>query len=91
MAPLFAALFAPIAKPRGIPTLLWWFAHTSVTPTLRLAHAMVDGCVTPTRGSFPLPSSKLAIVGHGIDTSIVARLRHIVTEEHSLDRLASAS
>jgi glycosyltransferase involved in cell wall biosynthesis len=69
MAPLFAALFAPIAKPRGIPTLLW-FAHASVTPTLRLAHAMVDRCVTPTRGSFPLPSSKLAIVGHGIDTEL---------------------
>lgn len=69
MAPLFAALFASIAKPRAIPTLLW-FAHTSVTPTLRLAHALVDRCVTPTRGSFPLPSSKLAIVGHGIDTEL---------------------
>jgi len=69
MAPLFAALFAPVAKPRGIPTLLW-FAHTSVTPTLRLAHALVDRCVTPTPGSFPLVSSKLAIVGHGIDTQV---------------------
>jgi glycosyltransferase involved in cell wall biosynthesis len=69
MAPLFAALFSPLAKPRGIPTLLW-FAHTSVTPTLRLAHFLVDGCMTPTRGSFPLQSSKLAVVGHGIDTEL---------------------
>jgi glycosyltransferase involved in cell wall biosynthesis len=69
MAPLFAALFAPVAKPRRIPTLLW-FAHTSVTPTLRLAHSLVDRCITPTPVSFPLPSAKLAVVGHGIDTEL---------------------
>jgi glycosyltransferase involved in cell wall biosynthesis len=69
MAPLFAALFAPVAKPRRIPTLLW-FAHTSVTPTLRLAHSLVDRCVTPTPVSFPLQSAKLAVVGHGIDTEV---------------------
>jgi glycosyltransferase involved in cell wall biosynthesis len=69
MAPLFAALFAPVAKLRRIPTLLW-FAHTRVTPTLRLAHSLVDGCVTPTPLSFPLPSTKLAVTGHGIDTQL---------------------
>jgi glycosyltransferase involved in cell wall biosynthesis len=67
MAPLFAALFAPLAMPRRIPILLW-FAHTRATPTLRLAHALVDRCITPTPASFPLPSTKLAVVGHGIDT-----------------------
>jgi glycosyltransferase involved in cell wall biosynthesis len=67
MAPLFAALFAPVAKPRRIPTLLW-FAHTRVSRTLRVAHALVDRCVTPTPASFPLPSAKLIVVGHGIDT-----------------------
>jgi glycosyltransferase involved in cell wall biosynthesis len=75
MAPLFAALFAPVAKPSRIPTLLW-FAHTSVTPALRLAHSLVDRCVTPTPVSFPLPSPKLAVVGHGIDTSIFRPPRH---------------
>jgi glycosyltransferase involved in cell wall biosynthesis len=67
MAPLFAALFAPIAKRRRIPCLLW-YAHTSVTPTLRVAHALADRCVTPTAASFRLPSNKLFVVGHGIDT-----------------------
>jgi glycosyltransferase involved in cell wall biosynthesis len=67
MAPLFAALFAPVAKLRRIPCLLW-YAHTSVTPTLRVAHALADRCLTPTAGSFLLPSDKVFVVGHGIDT-----------------------
>ncbi|MGH3993809.1 MAG: glycosyltransferase, partial [Pseudonocardiaceae bacterium] len=57
MAPLFAALFAPLAKVRRIPILLW-FAHTRVSPTLRLAHLLVDRCVTATPASFPLTSTK---------------------------------
>ena len=69
MAPLFTVLFAPVARRRGIPVLLW-FAHTSVTSTLRVAHALADGCVTATAASFPLPSDKLFVVGHGIDTSL---------------------
>jgi hypothetical protein len=38
MAPLFTVLFAPVARRAGVPILLW-YAHTSVTPVLRLAHA----------------------------------------------------
>jgi glycosyltransferase involved in cell wall biosynthesis len=67
MAPLFAVLFAPVARQRGIPILLW-YAHTSVSRTLRLAHAVADRCVTATAASFPLASDKLFVVGHGIDT-----------------------
>jgi glycosyltransferase involved in cell wall biosynthesis len=67
MAPLFTVLFAPVARARGIPILLW-YAHPSVTPTLRIAHALADRCVTATRDSFPLRSDKLFVVGHGIDT-----------------------
>jgi glycosyltransferase involved in cell wall biosynthesis len=67
MAPLFTVLFAPVARLRRVPVLLW-YAHTSVTPTLRMAHAMADRCVTATPTSFPLPSDKLFVVGHGIDT-----------------------
>lgn len=66
MAPLFAVLFAPVARLRRIPVLLW-YAHSSVTPTLRLAHALVDRCVTATADSFRLPSDKLVVVGHGVE------------------------
>jgi glycosyltransferase involved in cell wall biosynthesis len=67
MAPLFTVLFAPVARHRGVPVLLW-YAHTTVTPTLRLAHAAAQRCVTATAASFPLRSDKLCVVGHGIDT-----------------------
>jgi glycosyltransferase involved in cell wall biosynthesis len=67
MAPLFTVLFAPVARRHRIPVLLW-YAHPTVTPTLRVAHALADRCVTASRESFPLPSNKLHVVGHGIDT-----------------------
>jgi len=67
MAPLFTVLFAPVARRHRIPVLLW-YAHPSVTPTLRVAHALADRCVTPNSASFPLASDKLFVVGHGIDT-----------------------
>jgi glycosyltransferase involved in cell wall biosynthesis len=69
MAPLFAGLFAPVAKRHRTPILLW-YAHPSITRTLRIAHALVDRCVTATPGSFPLESTKLFVVGHGIDTAV---------------------
>jgi glycosyltransferase involved in cell wall biosynthesis len=67
MAPLFALLFAPVAKSRGIPVLLW-YAHRTVPPRLRITHALVDRCVTATPESFRIPSRKLFVIGHGIDT-----------------------
>lgn len=67
MAPLFTVLFAPIARRHRIPVLLW-YAHTSITWTLHVAHRAAQRCVTATAASFPLPSDKLFVVGHGIDT-----------------------
>jgi glycosyltransferase involved in cell wall biosynthesis len=67
MAPLFTVLFAPFARHRNVPVLLW-YAHPNVTRTLRLAYAVADRCVTATPASFPLPGRKLFVVGHGIDT-----------------------
>jgi glycosyltransferase involved in cell wall biosynthesis len=66
-APLFAVMFAPIAKPRGIPVLLW-YAHGAVSRTLRAAHLVADRCVSASASSFRIPSEKLEILGHGIDT-----------------------
>src|SRR5215217_2577833 len=66
MAPLFALLFAPVAKWRGVPVLLW-YAHRSVPPLLRLTHLLVDRCVTSTPESFRVPSQKVFVVGQGID------------------------
>lgn len=73
MAPLFAVLFAPLARLSRVPILLW-YAHSSVTRTLRLANAVADRCVTATADSFLLPSEKLFVIGHGID---VGRFRPV--------------
>jgi glycosyltransferase involved in cell wall biosynthesis len=67
MAPLFSALFAPIARRRGIPVLLW-YSHAQVTLRLRIAHLLADRCVTPTPAGFRLRSDKLFLVGHGVET-----------------------
>ena len=47
--------------------MVLWYAHTSVTPTLRLAHALADRCLTSTPAGFRIPSEKLFVVGQGID------------------------
>jgi len=67
MYPKFAILAVPYAKPRRIP-LVMWYTHTSVSWQLRLAGKFVDGIVTASRGSCRLDSSKVRVVGHGIDT-----------------------
>ncbi|HYF12897.1 MAG TPA: glycosyltransferase family 4 protein, partial [Candidatus Paceibacterota bacterium] len=45
-----------------------WYVHKSVTPTLRIAHALVDVVLTASRESFRLLSHKVRVMGHGIDT-----------------------
>jgi glycosyltransferase involved in cell wall biosynthesis len=67
MAEVFAVLFAPLARRRRIPVLLW-YTHRNVTPTLRLAYALSDRCVTASNASVTLTSDKLFVLGHGVDT-----------------------
>ena len=71
MAPLFAVLFAPVGKARGIPLMLW-YAHGAVSRTMRTAHFLCDRAVTSTPGAFNIPSDKLYRLGQGIDTSTFA-------------------
>lgn len=50
--------------------ILFWYMHKSVTSRLKLAEQIADVIVTASPESFRLPSKKLHIVGHGIDTDI---------------------
>jgi glycosyltransferase involved in cell wall biosynthesis len=86
MAPLFAVLFAPIAKIRRIPVLLW-YAHKSVPTMLRVAHALVDECVASTPEGFRLPSRKVSFIGQGVDTNVFAPPRRI-RSGHEMTALA---
>ena len=64
--PIYLNVAAPAAKWRGTPMLLW-FAHPSVTPSLRIAEAATGLVVTSLPGAFPIPSKKLHVIGQAID------------------------
>jgi len=66
MGPVFAVGAAPIACLTGHPLFLW-YAHGQVSPTLRLAHVLVDGVGTSTPDGFRIASDKVTITGQGID------------------------
>jgi glycosyltransferase involved in cell wall biosynthesis len=69
MVPQYAILAAPLARLSGIPIVLW-YAHGSVSGRLRLAHRLVQRVVTASPESFRLPSKKVVVTGHGVDTSL---------------------
>ena len=66
MTPLLAVLAAPLARPRGVPVLLW-FTHWKTSRTLVLAERVSTAVLTVERRSFPLASRKVVAIGHGID------------------------
>ena len=66
MTPLFASLFWPVRKLVGVPLLLW-YAHGSVTRQLKIAERLADRCDDSTPAGFRLPSTKLAVLGQGVD------------------------
>lgn len=68
MTPLFAAMAAPVLKARGIRTVLW-YTHPSRSFTLRVAETLVDRIFTAAPETFPFPSAKVVVTGHGIDTA----------------------
>ncbi len=66
MMPLFAAMGAPLL--RTVPITLW-YTHRQAHRTLQIATAVSRRVVTAAPDSFPLPTPKLRVIGHGIDTA----------------------
>ena len=66
MIPLYALLAAPVVRPQRVPLLLW-YTHWRAHATLRAAAAVCTAIVSVDRRSFPLDSSKVRAIGHGID------------------------
>lgn len=66
MCPIYAVLAAPVARPSGVPVLLW-FAHWRRTPLLRLAAILSTRVLSVDRRSFPIETKKVEPIGHGID------------------------
>jgi glycosyltransferase involved in cell wall biosynthesis len=68
MCPIYAVLAAPLARPLGTKVLLW-YTHWSASRTLRAAERVANAVLTVDRRTFPLDSSKVRPIGHGIDLS----------------------
>lgn len=66
MCPIYAVLAAPLVRPLRIPLLLW-FTHWKAGSLLRAAERVSTAVVSVDIRSFPLPSSKVRAIGHGID------------------------
>ena len=78
MVPLFLLLAAPVARVRRVPLLLW-YTHWRGDWTLRVADRLCAAVLSVDRASYPLDSSKLHAIGHGIDVSRFAERngRHV--------------
>jgi len=66
MCPIYAVLAAPLARPLGVPVLLW-FTHWKRTRLLEAAERLASAIVSVDRRSVPLESAKVVAIGHGID------------------------
>jgi len=71
MIPIFAVMAAPLLRLYQVP-LVVWYAHPSLTNTLRLAHTLADRVVSSVPGAYPYQQDKVAYIGQGIDTRLFA-------------------
>jgi glycosyltransferase involved in cell wall biosynthesis len=68
MIPAYVLLAAPLVRPRRTPLLLW-YTHWKASATLRAAERLATAILSVDRRSFPLESSKVRPIGHGIDVN----------------------
>ena len=66
MCPIYAVLAAPLARPLGVPVVLW-FTHWRASRLLAAAERASSAVITVDRRSFPAPTGKVVPIGHGID------------------------
>lgn len=66
-----------------------WYTHKNVNLWLRIAEKFVDVVFTASKESFRLPSSKLLVTGHGIDTELFAPVVQMSPNDAQTIRLVS--
>ena len=69
MSPVYAVLAAPLARPLRRPLLLW-FTHWRDSRTLRLAERAATRVLSVGSASFPFPTRKLVVTGHGVEVPL---------------------
>lgn len=80
--PIYTIVVAPWAKLRH-KRIVAWYTHKSVDLKLRLMHWLADVVLTASPESFRLSSTKVRVVGHGIDTNIFVPSQAISPERAS--------
>ncbi|MEX0931933.1 MAG: glycosyltransferase family 4 protein [Candidatus Paceibacterota bacterium] len=50
--------------------IVLWYTHKSVTVSLRVATFLAHSITTASKESFRIPSKKIVVTGHGIDTTL---------------------
>src|SRR3954471_12471479 len=66
MAPVYAILAAPLARPLRVPVLLW-FTHWLRRRRLEVAERLATRVLTVDETSFPFRSPKVRAIGHAVD------------------------
>ena len=66
MCPIYAILAAPLARPAGVPVVLW-YAHWRATAELRVAERLSTAVLSTHERSLPIVSGKLRAIGQAID------------------------
>lgn len=61
-----------------------WYTHKSVTVWLRIAEFISHDIFTASKESFRLPSRKLIVTGHGIDTEFFSPDKSVIRGKHLL-------
>jgi glycosyltransferase involved in cell wall biosynthesis len=69
MTPRFTWMAWPQARRHRKP-LMMWFTHRQISPDLRLADRCATHILTASANSYPLPSSKVHVMGHGVQTDL---------------------
>ena len=87
MAPIYAVLAAPWARPLRIPVLLW-FTHPQDSPLLRRAVRVSTSVLTADERSFPFASPKVHAIGHGIDVGRFSEVKGYETLAAAIQRVA---
>lgn len=80
--PIYTILVSPWAKLRH-KRIVAWYTHKSVDLKLRLMHWFADVVLTASPESFRLSSTKVRVVGHGIDTDVFVPAQEISSERAS--------
>ena len=66
MIPLYVVVGAPLLRPLGVPVVLW-YSHPRGHALVRAAEVLSTRVLSVDESTFPLASSKLTAIGHGID------------------------